>query len=189
MPRILAFDQSISNCGFSVYDGGDERLIVCGSFSAAEGKDSLDKRVRFGRRVKQLIGLYRPAFVAFEQARQKIMVYPKKGGGDLLKKAAVPSLSTVNANQLILPGIESQLVQACIDYSIPFDCVAPNVWRKAILGRGDLSTDDAKAAAILHCRLLKIRAANHDEAEAALIGVWANRCSMRYRAVREGVRA
>lgn len=187
MPRILAFDQSITNCGFAIYDGGDERRIVCGSFSAAEGTDSLDKRCRFGRRLKQLIGQWRPQFVCFEQASQRIVAYPrkpgskKKGGAGWLPEFDAAPMATVNAGQLLLPGIESQILQACIDYSIPFDCVGPKTWRKAILSNGNLAKAAAKSAARAHCKLLGIPAANHDEAEAALIAMWANRCSQKYR--------
>jgi hypothetical protein len=46
-------------------------------------------------------------------------------------------------------------------------------WRKAILGRGDLRTDEAKRAARAYCRLAGWTPQNDDEAEAACIWAWA----------------
>lgn len=43
-------------------------------------------------------------------------------------------------------------------------------WRKHFLGRGDLSTDDAKAGAIARCRQLNYPFADHNAAEAC--GMW-----------------
>lgn len=180
MARVLAFDQSITRCGYVVYDGKDESRMFVDSFSSAEGTDSLDKRARFGRRIKQIVGRWKPDFICFEEARQKIMVYPTKGWA----KGAF----TVNAKQLLLPAIESQIVQLCVDYSIEFESVPVNTWRKAILGKGNLETEEAKARAVQHCRWLKIGATNHDEAEAACIALWADRCSLKFRAVRDGVK-
>lgn len=171
MLRVLAFDQSITRTGYAYQGGSEPASIVCGSFSCDQGYDSRDKRERFGRRVKQLIGQYRPQIIVWEKAREFITAYPKKGGIDMLGRQ--PAGVTVSANQLLLPAIEGVLHGQCIAYGIVCDSVAPQTWRKAVLGNGSMTTEEAKGSAAAYCEMLKIAARNHDEAEAACLALWA----------------
>jgi hypothetical protein len=171
MLRVLAFDQSVTRTGYAFDKGGKPDEIEFGSFSCAEGHDAFQVRERLGRRVKQLISLYRPEFVIWEKARQHITAYPKKKPADLVEPAGIAGV-TVSAKQLLLPGIEGVLHGLCIAYGIACDSPSPATWRKVTLGNGALGTDEAKEAALAHCRRLKVAVANHDEAEAVCIALY-----------------
>ena len=61
------------------------------------------------------------------------------------------------------------------------DC---KTWRKAFLGRSDLSTADAKAAAIQRCKILGWPVEDHNVAEAC--GLWFHAMALKYPRWRPG---
>jgi len=168
---VLGIDQSITQTGLALYRvPGDERMIECDSF-ASRGASNDDKCHSFGARIKERLGPLAKrkelAFVCWEQAR-----------GDLSAYAA-------SAQQLLLPEIQGQIRQFCIDYRIPYEAVPTSTWRGALWpGYGHISRPEAKAKAKEYCRLLGIKASNENEAEAACIARWAATCSQRFKMLR-----
>lgn len=53
--------------------------------------------------------------------------------------------------------------------------VEPRVWRKAVLGLGNVKSEQAKAAAVLHARAVTGQVLPDDAAEAVCIALWARR--------------
>lgn len=189
--RILAFDQSITNTGFALYDApGDERAIHCGSFSCDNFSTAEAQCDQFAKEVKSILGRCKKIdepvdFIGWERASRKITAYRKKDGQGLLPKDGIPRW-TVNASQLLLPEIQGCIRGIAISYSLPFESVGSDTWRAAIYGTGggSLHRAAAKAAAKQYCRRLGITFANEDEAEAACIAIWMSRCSQRFRMLR-----
>jgi hypothetical protein len=180
---ILSFDQSLTQTGWAAYRiegrAGDPSTMVCGSFASTDAATPTAKCRLFGKEVKRLIGRWRPAFIAWEAPKRTVAIYDKKDDPDLLADAPREGRWTVNPKQFLLHRLVGQLEQAAIDYSIPFAEVDARTWRAAVfgIGGGALSRAVAKSTAKITCRRLGIRFANENEAEAALIGVWASTCS------------
>ena len=183
---VLGIDQSITQTGFAFYQvPGDERTIECGSFSSDDAPTADEKCSLFGRHLKNLIGPLKReiAFVCWEMARSDIAAYPKKDIA-LLRGSEAPYW-TVNSKQLLLPEIQGQIRQCCIDYRIPYEAVPVSTWRAALWpGQGHIGRDAAKAKAKEYCRMLGIRASNENEAEAACIARWAATCSTKFKMLR-----
>ena len=53
--------------------------------------------------------------------------------------------------------------------------VEPRVWRRAVLGLGNVTAAHAKAAAVLHARAVTGSVHGDDAAEALCIALWAQR--------------
>jgi hypothetical protein len=181
MFRLMAFDQSITQCGVAIFDGGDPRRIECLSFSCSGEATSLLKRKLFGMTLRKLFSRYHPNFVVFEASAKRIVAYGRKPRTDL-GGVAFDDSPAVNSGQLLLPAIESQILQACIDYSIPFDCVAPATWR--VIFKGMAKKGHVKEMARSYCKLNGIDANNHNEAEAAGIAVWGYAYSQPFKLLR-----
>ena len=162
---LLAFDPSLTRTGFALMKAPPVSVasIESGSF-ASEDPDA------FIAQALALVEKFKPDFVAAEEARKIIMLYGKKQlwAGDVVV--------TPNAKQLKLSEIQGGLKGLTSAKRIPLVLVPPKTWRKAILGNGNLPRDSAKAAALTYCARLKIAVANHDEAEAACIGIWTSSC-------------
>lgn len=184
--RILGFDQSVTQTGWCLYEApGDERRMLCGSFSCKDEADAEAQCDLFGHNLKRLIGRYRPEFIAWERASRRISSYVKKGGPDFFAASAAPRM-TVNADQLLLPEIQGMIRAAAILYRLPFESVPVSTWRADIfgVGGGSMTKKVAKARAKEYCRQLGIEAGNENEAEAACVARWAATCSQRFRLLR-----
>ena len=169
MFKLLALDQSITQTGVAIYDGGPAHRIECYSFASTEkGDDWLTKVDKFGRSMRKLISAQRPSFIVFEKPMLYVQAYGRKPSRDLAGFAG-DEVSSVNANQLLLPAICGQIIQAAICYSIPYEWVAPATWRKVYKG---MAKADVKQMARDYCKLNGISFSNHNEAEAAAIAVW-----------------
>lgn len=169
MFRLMTLDQSITQTGVAIYDGGPAHKIECLSFSCKDEKDWLAKVSLFGRSMRRLISIYRPAFILYEKPLLHIEAYGRKPKKDLAGVAGMEA-SSVNANQLLLPAITGEIIMAGIAYSIPTDWVAPATWRKVYAGMD--KSENKKEQARTYCRLNHIAFANHNEAEAAAIAIW-----------------
>lgn len=192
MALILGFDQSITQTGWCLYQWpGNEKLMVCGSFSAKMGHDAEEQCDIFGRQLKRLVGPRRKelSLIVWERARRRITAYEKKEDpNDLLTDARTgqnwkrPKF-TVNASQLLLPEIQGMIRAMAIAYRIPYESVPTDTWRADIFGPGGGSMDrgTGKAAAKTYCRMLGIKANNENEAEAACITRWGATCSQVFR--------
>lgn len=183
--RLMAFDQSITQTGVAILDGPASR-IECLSFSCSEHKTSLAKREEFGMHLRKLISQFRPKFICFEQALSSIVAYAPAQKTDLAGRVPHKAAPRVNAGQLMLPAIESQILQACIDYGIAWDSAQSQTWRVVLKGIGNC---DKKEMARAYCRFNRIKANNHNEAEAACIAIWCQAYSQKYRQLRYGLEA
>lgn len=185
MSLCLGFDQSITQTGWCLFTfPGNERLMKCGSFSAKHGRDAEEQCDIFGREIKAIIGRHKDALrtdglIVWERAKRQISGYEKHDNPDDMLPAEPDRKPrfTVNATQLLLPEIQGMLRAAAIFYRIPYESVPPRTWRAAILGDGNMDRPTAKAAAKAYCRMLGIKAANENEAEAACITRWGATCS------------
>jgi hypothetical protein len=175
---ILAFDQSIRNTGWALYDTNRPlSAIEVGSFSSApEARmEHEEKLAIFGRALKRLFVSRRPEFCAWEAAEDFIRRYDNVPKADLAGRSPAPAV-TVNPDQLVLRDIQGQIRQACIDWKVQYEKVAPATWRVAFLGKGNgrLSRDASKKAAIDRCGQIKVPVTNGDQAEAVGVAFWAS---------------
>lgn len=185
---ILALDPSVTQCGVAVIDHGRGRpdVVTCSSFTSA-GNSADEKCEAFGTTLRNIIDEVGPDFLVYESAMRFIAGY---------KKAAKPDLAggsggfwTPNSDQMLLPEIQGHIRQAAIQYSIPHEGVPVRTWRAALFGSGAGAwpKDKAKQAARDYCKAVHIDFSNHNEAEAACIGIWATRCSQPLRLMILGV--
>jgi hypothetical protein len=67
---------------------------------------------------------------------------------------------------------------ACVLRELPYESVAVNTWRARVLGKGsgNLPKAEAKRRAVAACKAMGIKAKNADQAEAALIALYAMSC-------------
>lgn len=181
---ILGVDPSATQTGLAVVPvPSKDSEVVCASFTA-EGDSPEAKADDWGRKFADALTVWKPDYVAHEIAMRFIAGYAKKGRPDLAGGTA--GFWTPNSDQLILPEIQGHLRQACADRGIPFEGVPVKTWRAAMYGTGGgkLDTEAAKAYARKYCQLVGIDAKNHNEAEAAIIGQWAARCSQPFKLMR-----
>lgn len=183
MIRILAFDQSITRTGWAIYDvPSKESSILCGSFSCSEPSDDGEKCDMFAKEARKLRTQWKPDFIAWEMASRKISMFAKTPDFADQKFTRM----TVNAKNLMLPELQGIIRGIAVAYLIPHEAVPFGVWRAAVFGRGggNLTTDEAKRHAVETCRLLGIKAKNHDEAEACCVALWAGSASQRFKSLR-----
>jgi len=183
MIRILAFDQSITRTGWAVYDvPSKESTIVCGSFSCSEPADDGEKCDMFATEARKLRTQWKPDFIAWEMASRRISSFAKTPDFADEKFTRM----TVNAKVLMLPELQGIIRGIAVAYLLPHEAVPAGVWRASVFGRGggNLPKAEAKARAVETCRLLGIKVANHDEAEAGCVALWAGSASQRFKSLR-----
>lgn len=185
---VLALDPSVTQCGVAIIEHARGRpdVVTCRSFSSP-GASADEKCEAFGLQLRNLIDEVGPDFLVYESAMRYIAGYKKRGKPDLGGELA--GVWTPNSDQMLLPEIQGHIRQACIQYGIPHEGVPPKTWRAALYGsgKGNMSTAEAKNAARDYCKAFKIEFRNHNEAEAACIGIWATRCSQPLRLMILGV--
>lgn len=71
-------------------------------------------------------------------------------------------------------GRWQQLLEECVPARY-VHMVEPRVWRRAVLGLGNVTAAQAKAAAVLHARAVTGSVVGDDAAEALCIALWAQR--------------
>lgn len=179
--KILAFDQSISNAGWCLYNTEKhESAIIAGSIKSnpvrkkGEPKRTDEQKLEiFGRAVKALFKEHRPDVLIWEAALSNIKSFKQKGGSDLAGERE--GQFSVNASQLLLRDLQGQLRQSAIDWCVPWEKVHPATWRVVFLGKGNgrLPKKESKAMAVRNCKLRGIEASNGDEAESCGIAIWA----------------
>jgi hypothetical protein len=135
----------------------------CGHFKS-------EHALAFAVKLIELLDFTRPEFVCFERFNPRVMVYGKK--------ALFGGVTTPNADQLVLPQIAGMIEMACIIRELPYESVAVNTWRARVLGKGsgNLPKAEAKKRATAACKAMGIPAKNADQAEAALIALYAMSC-------------
>lgn len=159
--RILGLDQSLTKTGWCLLSG--TRAVPqfsCGHFNS-------EHATGFAVKLVALLEAQLPEFVCWERPNPRIMVYNKKS---LFGGAVTP-----NADQLVLPQIAGMIEMACVLKLLPYESVAVNTWRARVLGKGsgNLPKAAAKKAAVAACKVMKIPVKNADQAEAALIALYA----------------
>src|SRR4029077_9164286 len=162
--RILGLDQSLTKTGWCLLTG--TRAVPefeCGHFGA-------EHATGFAVKLIELLDITRPAFVCWERYNPRVMVYGKK--------ALFGGVTTPNADQLVLPQIAGMIEMACVLKQLPYESVAVNSWRARVLGKGsgNLPKVEAKKRAVETCRRMNISVRNADQAEAALIALYALSC-------------
>lgn len=183
--RLLTLDQSITRTGWVFWEvPSPEHRMLCGSFSCKEPADDADKCELFAVEVRKLRTRFRPDFISWEQASRKISGFRKNSDFIDEQMAAMgrPRF-TVNAKVLMLPEIQGIIRGIAISYMIPHESVPFGTWRAGIFGggQGNLDRDSAKRKAVEICKLLNVKVANHDEAEAACIAMWTARASQKFK--------
>jgi Holliday junction resolvasome RuvABC endonuclease subunit len=159
--RILGIDQSLTKTGWCLLSGTRAAPeFSCGHFSS-------EHATSFAVKLVALIEAQLPDFVCWERPNPRIMVYGKK--------ALFGGVTTPNADQLVLPQIAGMIEMACVLKVVPYESVAVNTWRARVLGKGsgNLPKAAAKKAAVAACKVMKIPVKNADQAEAALIALYA----------------
>lgn len=167
---VLALDPSLTRTGYAAFSAPPPHLkdIETGSFNSSDPEDFIAQLLALVERVGA-------DFVAAEQARAVILTYGKK------QLVSAGPVVTPNAKQLKLSEIQGGMRGLCVARHIPLALVSPKTWRAKVLGNGNLSRPEAKAAAKTYCRRLGIDVRNHDVAEAVCIGLWAATCSDQFR--------
>lgn len=171
---ILAFDQSVKRSGWCLYQPHHVETMLFGHFDSAPDKEMsiIEKETRFADAIIKLFDDHKPDFVAWEAAAPDIRVM--EGGH-------------VNASQLILHGLQGEILMLCRERGIPCMAVHPKSWRAKILENGNLKKEEAKRKAVYTCRtILHIDVKNHDQAEAACIAIHASHSDL-FRKVQAGL--
>lgn len=184
--RLLTLDQSITQTGWAVYDTpGPEQSIICGSFSAKEPADDGDKCELFATEVRKLRTKWKPDFMSWEMSSRKISGFQKNADFVDEQMAAMgrPRF-TVNAKVLMLPELQGILRGIAVAYLIPHEAVPVTTWRAGMLHNGNMDRDTAKRKAKEMCRMLRIKVANHNEAESAMICLWTAQASQKFKMLR-----
>jgi Holliday junction resolvasome RuvABC endonuclease subunit len=172
--RILGLDQSLSKTGWCLLTGTRAvPLFECGHFGS-------EHALAFAVKLIELLDITHPAFVCWERFNPRVMVYGKK--------ALFGGVTTPNADQLVLPQIAGMVEMACIMRALPYESVAVNTWRARVLGKGsgNLPKVEAKRRAVAACKAMGIKVSNADQAEAALIALYAMSCD-RFRMLEHGL--
>lgn len=167
--KLLALDPSLTRTGYAIFSAPPPTLadLEVGSFTSEDPED-------FVRQVLAIVDDRGIEFIAAEMARGIVLMYGKKQLGGI---GAV----TPNGNQLKLSEIQGGMRGVCAARHIPLALVAPKTWRAKVLGNGNLSRPEAKAAAKRYCQQIKVEVKNHDVAEAVCIGLWAATCDQQFR--------
>lgn len=190
--RLLTLDQSITQTGWAKWDIPAERSpketeIECGSFKCDEPADDYDKCELFATELRKLRTRFKPDFITWEMSSRKISAYPKRGDFvDEEMAARGQGRMVVNAKALLLPELQGIIRGVATAYLIPHEAVPVSSWRAKVFGKGGgaMTTDEAKRAAKRMCLFLKIAFSNHNEAEAAMLCLWTERCSQRFKMAR-----
>jgi Holliday junction resolvasome RuvABC endonuclease subunit len=166
---ILAFDPNATRTGYAWLEVPGPASAISMSHFDSDIRDRDDRMRLISVELKTIISAHpKPDLIVLEAAMSVLM-------------------RPLNASQLMLCEIQGKIEQAATDYSVPFEHVAPSTWRSALYGKGGgkLPTKLAKKTAMEFCAFRRTPTpANHDEAEAACIALWAADCSVTMRKLR-----
>ena len=147
--RLIAFDQATENFGLSVFDDGE--LVFYGLYNFTG--DLLARLIKIRKFVDEIvIKEWKPDFVVIEDIQYQHNVLTFKVLGMLL-------------------GILQELLGS---QEIPFECVAPTVWRKIAGTNGKNRNEEKRLSAAKVKEKYNISVSN-DIAEAILIGYYGAR--------------
>lgn len=175
-PRTMGIDPSISAFGWALVRNPRNIDLVSGTIRAKD--------------IDALIGMFailldeqKPDLVAFERALPYVKEYQKKQL-DWQGNAQF----TPNPAAFILHELQGAMRALLVVRGIRYLVVAPETWRAAILGKGPMKRDKAKAMAKAYVDRIGIKERmSVDACEAVCIGLWA--CStIEYRYMQSVVR-
>lgn len=144
--RILALDQSLTSCGFAIWETGEAKP-QCGVWPLADSLRWMDR--------------------GFVRLQQNIMALHRADAIDHLVYEEPIKRPTDKLEKLIgLYGLVAHIMSFCAATGVSRHSVSSSRWRKHFIPAVGSGTEDWKFLAVKRCRALGFDPENHDAAEA-----------------------